>query len=123
MPEAVGDLLVEMDGISKDFPGVHALRDCRFELRRGQTFAAYVGLYSFGRFWFENLRIDPAHRIGPLRLNAWVSVMIFAFGIWWFWWLGRHEPRHRVCEPSTRSSVTPVVRLPPHLDLTVAAKS
>ena len=33
MSEAVGDLLVEMDGISKDFPGVHALRDTHFELR------------------------------------------------------------------------------------------
>ena len=39
MPEAVGDLLVEMDGVSKDFPGVHALRDCRFELRRGEVHA------------------------------------------------------------------------------------
>ena len=39
MPEAVGDLLVEMDGISKDFPGVHALRDCRFDLRRGEVHA------------------------------------------------------------------------------------
>jgi ribose transport system ATP-binding protein len=38
-PEAVGDLLVEMDGISKDFPGVHALRDCRFDLRRGEVHA------------------------------------------------------------------------------------
>src|SRR5438309_9731344 len=28
-----------MDGISKDFPGVHALRDCRFELRRGEIHA------------------------------------------------------------------------------------
>ncbi len=39
MPEAVVDLLVEMDGISKDFPGVHALRDCRFDLRRGEVHA------------------------------------------------------------------------------------
>ena len=39
MPEPVGDLLVEMEGISKDFPGVHALRGCRFELRRGEIHA------------------------------------------------------------------------------------
>jgi ribose transport system ATP-binding protein len=39
VPEAVGDLLVEMDGISKDFPGVHALRDTHFELRRGEIHA------------------------------------------------------------------------------------
>ena len=29
----------------------------------GQTFALYVVLYTFARFWFENLRIDPAHEI------------------------------------------------------------
>src|SRR2546425_8134669 len=28
-----------MDGVSKDFPGVHALRDCRFELRAGEVHA------------------------------------------------------------------------------------
>src|SRR2546423_15622668 len=39
VPEAVGALLVDMDGISKDFPGVHALRGCRFELRRGEIHA------------------------------------------------------------------------------------
>src|SRR5213075_347251 len=37
--EAVGELLVEMDGISKDFPGVQALRSCRFDLRRGEIHA------------------------------------------------------------------------------------
>ncbi len=37
--EAVGGLLVEMDGISKDFPGVQALRSCRFELRPGEIHA------------------------------------------------------------------------------------
>src|SRR5438105_15442326 len=28
-----------MDGISKDFPGVQALRDCRFDLRAGEVHA------------------------------------------------------------------------------------
>src|SRR3989441_4818011 len=28
-----------MDGISKDFPGVHALKECRFELRAGEVHA------------------------------------------------------------------------------------
>jgi ribose transport system ATP-binding protein len=34
-----GERLVEMVGISKDFPGVHALDDCRFELRSGEVHA------------------------------------------------------------------------------------
>jgi ribose transport system ATP-binding protein len=36
---AMGDLLVEMTDISKSFPGVHALDNARFELRRGEVHA------------------------------------------------------------------------------------
>ena len=35
----MGDLLVEMTGISKSFPGVNALEDARFELRPGEVHA------------------------------------------------------------------------------------
>ena len=35
-------------------------------------------LYTFGRFWTEYLRIDPAHRYLGLRLNDWTSVGLFA---------------------------------------------
>ncbi|HZK59660.1 MAG TPA: ATP-binding cassette domain-containing protein, partial [Cryobacterium sp.] len=35
----MAELLVEMTGISKSFPGVHALDDCRFELRPGEVHA------------------------------------------------------------------------------------
>ena len=35
----MADLLVEMTGISKSFPGVRALDDCRFELRAGEVHA------------------------------------------------------------------------------------
>ncbi len=75
--------------------GVLLLVERRVALKQGQTFALYVILYTFGRFWFENLRIDPAHDLGPLRVNAWVSIALFVFGIGWFVWLGRHEPRQR----------------------------
>jgi prolipoprotein diacylglyceryl transferase len=71
------------------------LAEKKLPLKQGQTFALYVILYTFGRFWFENLRIDPAHDVGPLRVNAWVSLAVLLFGVWWFWWLGRHEPRQR----------------------------
>jgi len=39
VPDASGGLLVEMEAISKDFPGVHALRECRFDLRAGEVHA------------------------------------------------------------------------------------
>jgi prolipoprotein diacylglyceryl transferase len=75
--------------------GVLLLVEHRVRLKRGQTFALYVVLYTFGRFWFENMRIDTAHHIGPLRLNAWVSIVVFLGGIGWFVWLGRHEGEQR----------------------------
>ena len=40
----------------------------------GSTFAAYVFSYSFGRFFIESIRIDPAHNFAGLRINQWVSM-------------------------------------------------
>jgi prolipoprotein diacylglyceryl transferase len=62
----------------------------RFVLRRGQSFALYLAMYTFGRFGFENLRIDPAHTILGLRVNAWVSALACLGAATWFIWLGRH---------------------------------
>ncbi|HZJ28195.1 MAG TPA: prolipoprotein diacylglyceryl transferase [Acidimicrobiia bacterium] len=57
--------------------------------RRGQTFALYIALYTAGRFVFENMRTDPAHVIAGLRINAWVSIVVFLAACAWFVWLGR----------------------------------
>lgn len=62
-------------------------------LARGQLVAAYGALYTFGRFWFENLRIDEAHVIGPLRINAWVSLIAFTGCSIWFVIAGRRALR------------------------------
>ena len=62
----------------------------RVRLMKGQLFALYVMLYTAGRFVFENMRTDPANTIGPLRLNAWVSLVCFAAAGTWFAWLARH---------------------------------
>jgi ribose transport system ATP-binding protein len=35
----MGDVLIQMEDIDKQFPGVQALKDCRFELRRGEVHA------------------------------------------------------------------------------------
>ncbi len=60
-------------------------------------FALYVSLYTFGRFFEELLRIDPSHELGPLRLNAWVSIVVFvlstAFFIYWQFLRGRGRRR------------------------------
>ena len=62
----------------------------RFVLRRGQSLTLYLATYTFGRFWFENLRIDPAHHILGLRVNAWVALVACLAATAAFWWLGRH---------------------------------
>jgi prolipoprotein diacylglyceryl transferase len=58
--------------------GLLLLIERRVKLRRGYLFGAYAALYTFGRFWTEYLRIDPAHRYLGLRLNDWTSVGVFA---------------------------------------------
>ena len=66
-----------------------------WRLKRGQTFALYVMLYTFGRFWFENMRIDPADHVAGLRINAWVSIGVFLAALAWFLWLGSHVSEQR----------------------------
>jgi prolipoprotein diacylglyceryl transferase len=66
--ESLWDLLVV---------GVVLLAERRLKLRPGRLFAVYVAAYTLGRFWTEWLRIDPAHRIGGLRINDWVSAVVF----------------------------------------------
>ena len=51
--------------------------DRRWRLTAGRAFALYVALYTFGRFWVESLRIDEAHKFFGLRLNDWVSIVVF----------------------------------------------
>jgi prolipoprotein diacylglyceryl transferase len=48
----------------------------RFRFGRGQTFAAYVALYTFGRVWFEALRIDDATKLFGIRFNLMLSVVL-----------------------------------------------
>jgi len=62
----------------------------RFRFRRGQSITLYIAMYTFGRFWLENLRIDPAHLVLGLRVNAWVSLLACVGATVGFVWLGRH---------------------------------
>ncbi|MFF0125819.1 prolipoprotein diacylglyceryl transferase [Streptomyces mirabilis] len=46
-------------------------------LRRGRLFAPYVLAYTTGRAWIEALRIDHANHFLGLRLNDYVSLVLF----------------------------------------------
>jgi prolipoprotein diacylglyceryl transferase len=69
--------------------GVLIWSEKRFHFRRGQTFALYVALYTFGRIWFEALRVDEASKIFGIRFNLLLSAVLCVVGIVWFVWLGR----------------------------------
>jgi len=79
--------------------GVLLLIDWRWRIRAPGLFALYVSFYTFGRFFEELLRIDPAHHIAGLRLNAWVSLILFvlstAFFIWWQFFGGKFKSWRR----------------------------
>lgn len=69
--------------------------DRRYKLGAGSVFALYVVLYTAGRFVFELLRSDPANTILGLRVNTWVSGLLFLAGLALFQWL-RSRPRSAV---------------------------
>jgi len=71
--------------------GTLLLVERRFTLKRGQTFALYVAMYTFGRIWFEALRIDDATRLFGVRFNLLLSIVLCGLGIVWFVWLGRRR--------------------------------
>lgn len=53
----------------------------RFRFRGGQTAVMYVILYTAGRVWIENLRIDEAQVIAGLRLNVWTSIIVLIVAV------------------------------------------
>lgn len=65
--------------------------DKRFTLAKGQLFALYCAGYTVFRFWMEMMRVDEAHEIGPLRVNGWVSIVVFVGAVAAFVLLGRKD--------------------------------
>ncbi len=83
--------------------GVLLAVDRRFRIRPPALFALYVSIYTFGRFFLELLRVDPSHELGPLRLNAWVSLLLFlgstAFFVWWQFFRRERGDEERALPP------------------------
>lgn len=70
------------------------LLDRKFRFGRGRAFALYVMAYVVGRAWIEALRIDQANHILGLRLNDWVSILVFLGALAYF--LLMRGPRQRL---------------------------
>jgi prolipoprotein diacylglyceryl transferase len=84
----------------------------RFRIRAPGLFALYVAWYCFGRFFEELLRIDPAHHFAGLRLNAWVSIVVFVGAVAYFLWHQRREPGRGVREPRHDKPKGPAMAIP-----------
>ncbi len=83
--------------------GILLLVDRLWRIRPPGLFALYVAYYTAGRAFIEELRIDPAHEIAGLRLNTWVSAVLFvlsvAFFVWWQFLRPRGRPEETVPVP------------------------
>ncbi len=67
--------------------GVLLWLDRKFTLKRPALFALYVAWYTTFRTFEELLRIDPSSHFLGMRINFWVSLVVWicavAFFIWW----------------------------------------
>ena len=75
--------------------------DRRFKLGRGRAFALYVMAYTAGRAWIEALRIDDANRLLGLRVNDWVSLLVFVAALVYFVRVRGPQQRLSVAEDGT----------------------
>lgn len=51
-------------------------------LPRGRLFLVYVAGYTFVRFFMELLRVDPASQVAGIRINVWVTTVVFLAAVW-----------------------------------------
>jgi prolipoprotein diacylglyceryl transferase len=84
----------------------------RFTIRPPGLFALYIAWYTFGRFFEELLRIDPSHHIAGLRLNAWVSVILFVASVVYFVLHQRRAPGRGTREPRRPVPKGPAMAIP-----------
>lgn len=58
-------------------------------VKRGSLIAVYILGYLTARLWLETVRIDPATRIGGVRINIWMSVIGIVLSAAWLYFRGR----------------------------------
>jgi prolipoprotein diacylglyceryl transferase len=70
--------------------------DKRFRLGHGRTFALYVAGYTAGRTWIELMRVDQANHIAGVRINVWVSIIVFLAAVGYFVYAKRFGDREDI---------------------------
>ena len=89
-------------------PALLLVLDRLYRFRPPALFALYVALYTGFRFYLESLRIDPSEEFLGLRVNAWVSAVLFVgsvlFFIWWQFLRGGRTPAAAARAQSSRAT-------------------
>jgi len=110
-PTFLYELVYDLVGV-----GLLLLLDRRYRFKPPALFALYVSYYTAGRFVEELLRIDPAHHFAGLRLNAWVSLVVFAistsFFIWWQFIRGGEAGPRRIMRRRHKEPEPPAMAIP-----------
>ncbi len=62
----------------------------------GQLMWLYIMVYTTGRIWIENVRIDTATMVGGLRINVWIMAVTFVVAAIGFYFAGKRGASTRV---------------------------
>jgi phosphatidylglycerol---prolipoprotein diacylglyceryl transferase len=95
--------------------------DRRFRLRRPGLFALYVAYYTAFRMLEETLRVDTSAHVGGMRLNFWVSLVVFiasaGFFVWWQFLRDPAAPKAQRARGRRRAKPAPAKRQGPRMDV------
>jgi prolipoprotein diacylglyceryl transferase len=69
------------------------LMDRKFRLGHGRAFALYVAGYTLGRTWIEMMRSDEATHVFGVRINVFVSIIVFLGALVYYFFLANKGPR------------------------------
>jgi prolipoprotein diacylglyceryl transferase len=92
--------------------GLLLLLDRFYRFRPPALFALYVVLYTGFRFFMEQLRVDPSKEWAGMRLNAWVSAVVFFAALAFFIWWQFIRPRRARRAPQERREPPPTMAVP-----------
>jgi prolipoprotein diacylglyceryl transferase len=81
----------------------------RFRLRPPGVFCLYVAVYSLGRIFWEQLRVDPSHELLGQRVNFYVALVLFVGAIAFFVWSQRRPGEDGPVQPRPEPAAAPDV--------------
>jgi prolipoprotein diacylglyceryl transferase len=84
----------------------------RFRIRPPGVFCLYVAVYSLGRLFWEQLRVDPSHEFLGQRVNFYVALVLFVGAIAFFVWSQRRPVDDEPVQPGRGRGPAPAPDVP-----------